>query len=419
MIHSIEALKYRCLRYVKQGLGSFHLLVGPNGSGKSTFLDVISFLADLLMQGPDFAVEERASKGNRVEELVWNRESSRFELAINLRIPEQLERLNKQHTICRYEVAIGMTEQEPGASVLAENLMLLSEEELPTGEQRSLFPVDPAPPATILLGLQPQKRRSRTVLKKIESSGNDYFRSETTKWNLLFRFGPSKPALANLPEDATRFPVAMWARTALMGGIQTIALDIAQMRQPSPKRDGKFLWADGSNLASVVDRLRNRSPKLFENWVAHVKTILPDIKAINTRYRPEDRHVYLTLSYENGVRVPSWLVSDGTLRMLALTALPYIKPHDDVYLIEEPENGVHPRAVEGVFQSLTSVYDAQVLVATHSPVLLRLAKPDQILCFDKTAAGATDVITGSEHPRLKEWQGEVEIGDLFAAGVLG
>ncbi|HTQ60755.1 MAG TPA: ATP-binding protein [Candidatus Solibacter sp.] len=419
MIHSIEALSYRCLKYVKQRLGSFHLLVGPNGSGKSTFLDVISFLADLLMQGPDFAVEERASSGNRVDELVWKRETSRFELALNLRIPDQLPRLNRQHTICRYEVAIGISEQESGASLLAESLVLMGEEELPVREQRSLFPIEPVPPTSILLGAQPQRRRSRTILKKIESSSNDYFKSEMTNWNLQFRFGPSKTALANLPEDPTKFPIATWAKTALMGGIQTIALDIRRMREPSPKRSGRYLWPNGSNLASVVHRLRNRSPKLFEEWVSHVRTILPDLKAINTRDRPEDRHVYLTLAYENGVRVPSWLVSDGTLRMLALTALPYIKPHDDIYLIEEPENGVHPRAVEGVFQSLSSVYDAQVLVATHSPVLLRLAKPEQVLCFGRTPGGATDVISGSEHPRLKDWQGEVEIGDLFAAGVLG
>lgn len=73
------------------------------------------------------------------------------------------------------------------------------------------------------------------------------------------------------------------------------------------------------------------------------------------------------MHYRNGLQAPSWLVSDGTLRFLALTLLAYLPDPAGPYLIEEPENGIHPRNVETVFESLSSVYDAQVLLATHSP----------------------------------------------------
>ena len=42
-----------------------------------------------------------------------------------------------------------------------------------------------------------------------------------------------------------------------------------------------------------------------------------------------------------------------------------------------------------------------------------------MLCFAKTAEGAVDIVTGREHPRLKDWHGEVDLGTLFASGVLG
>ena len=60
MISRVEALGYRCLRYVRQDLGQFHVLVGPNASGKSTFLDVLGFMSDLVFSGPSDAVSRRA-----------------------------------------------------------------------------------------------------------------------------------------------------------------------------------------------------------------------------------------------------------------------------------------------------------------------------------------------------------------------
>ena len=59
MISLIETLNFRCLRYVSQPLGPFHVLVGPNASGKTTFLDVVAFLSDLISRGLDFAIAER------------------------------------------------------------------------------------------------------------------------------------------------------------------------------------------------------------------------------------------------------------------------------------------------------------------------------------------------------------------------
>jgi len=113
------------------------------------------------------------------------------------------------------------------------------------------------------------------------------------------------------------------------------------------------------------------------------------------------------------------MVSDGTLRLLALTLPAYLSEFSGIYLIEEPENGIHPRAVETVFQSLSSVYTAQILMATHSPVILGMVDADKVLCFAKTEEGITDIVLGSNHPKLKEWRNEENLGVLFAGGVLG
>ena len=74
--------------------------------------------------------------------------------------------------------------------------------------------------------------------------------------------------------------------------------------------------------------------------------------------------------------------------------------------------------METVFRSLSSVYGAQILLATHSPVILSIAEVDKVLCFRKTPSGSTDIIKGSEHPALRDWRGGVNLGTLFAGGVL-
>ncbi len=75
--------------------------------------------------------------------------------------------------------------------------------------------------------------------------------------------------------------------------------------------------------------------------------------------------------------------------------------------------------VDTMYQSLSSVYDAQILMASHSPVILSAASPEGVLCFAKTPEGATDIVRGDRHPRLTDWHGEVDLGSLFASGVLG
>ena len=96
---------------------------------------------------------------------------------------------------------------------------------------------------------------------------------------------------------------------------------------------------------------------------------LPEIAGVEVSQREEDNHRYLLVRYKNGLHAPSWLVSDGTLRLLALTAMAYVDLIDGVLLIEEPENGVHPLAAESVMQALGSMYRSQVLCASRLGVV--------------------------------------------------
>ncbi|MBN2380442.1 ATP-binding protein [candidate division WOR-3 bacterium] len=414
MIAVVEALNYRCLRYVPQELEPFQILVGPNASGKSTFLDVIGLMGDFLREGVVDAVRKRSRD---FKPLVWMQQGNSFELAVEFKIPEKLPRRSDSYQAVRYELKLGLNGKKELA-ILGENLWL-GPKKFPSKspkKQKNLFPLPPEPKLEIVV---PEGKHTsqdwRKIVSKNPSSGNDYFKSETTGWNNLFRLGPGKSALANLPEDEERFPVATWLKRSLMEGVQILVLNSEAMRKPSPPGTPKEFQPDGSSLPWVIQELERRN---FERWLEHIRIAIPDLDTIETFERPEDRHLYLILVYKSGLKVPSWLVSDGTLRMLALTLLPYLDQEGRIYLIEEPENGIHPTAVELVFQSLSSVYKSQVLCASHSPVFLSLAEPKQLLCFAQDEKGATAIVSGSQHPRLKQWRKGTDLGKLLASGVL-
>lgn len=340
---------------------------------------------------------------------------------MELEIPR--ERIRNGFQRARYEVALGLSEKGELA-ILGENLWLK-----PTFDpldlvvsplQRALFPA-PEPPPAHLVSTEGSRAPAgwKKIVSKRPESGNDYFFSETTAWKSPFRLGPQKLALANLPEDEERFPVATWVKRSLMEGTQLLVLNSEAMRRPAPPGSPIEFQPDGSNLPWAIEELRARNEASFRRWIQHVQTALPDIETIETVEREEDRHRYLRIVYRTGLKAPSWTVSDGTLRLLALTLIGYLEGLGRIYLIEEPENGIHPQAVETVFQSLSSTYGDQILCATHSPVFLAMAEPEQVLCFARTQDGATDVVLGTEHPNLKDWKRSTDLGTLFATGILG
>ncbi len=403
MITRVEAVGFRCLRHVSQSLDAFHVLVGPNASGKTTFLDVVAFLGDLVSGGLEKAVGDRTAN---FQDLTWRREGERFELAIEARIPEELRgRLeNPAFDTVRYEVALRADPETREVGFESEWITLHSG---PSKEFSS----------TLLILQEP----SSIVIAR-DSASVASFASETSEQGVRgfeFKLGSRRSALANLPEDESKFPVATWLKGLLLGGVQRLVLNSLAIRQASPPGLGRRLRPDGANLPWVVADLERQAPERLREWIGHLQTALPDLETVRTVERADDKHRYLMLGYRGGVEVPSWMASDGTLLLMALTLPAYLPDLSGTFLIEEPENGIHPRAVETMFQSLSSVYGAQILLATHSPVILSLVEPEQLLCFSKNLEGATEIVRGSDLPALKEWRGETSLGVLFASGVLG
>jgi len=241
------------------------------------------------------------------------------------------------------------------------------------------------------------------------------------------------PTVLALPrvlyESSTEYPAARWLYELLTAESVFLDPNWADMRLASPPGQPKTVIGSGRNLPWLaLDLKRDGAAKdagpdyrseRYADWIAHVKTALPQVADIDEREREDDHHAYFVVSYRGGFKVPSSGLSDGTLRILALTLLPYLGRQPAILVTEEPENGLHPYAIEAVLQSLSSLYDSQVWVSSHSPVVLAKCKPNQLLCAQLSAEGGVEIIAGDRHPHLQAWRGEISLGTLFAAGVLG
>ncbi len=423
IINRVQVLNYGCLRYVDVPMSRFHVLIGPNATGKSTLMDAIKFVSDVVNDGVDAACQRRTSN---FADLVWGRpnnpEDQRFEIALEFDLPEDIrEKMPPQHgyDTFRYQMAVGMAPETGRVGLLEERGALLVKEP-PLQRQLGMFPELVLPPTTVML---PSARGRRTVFNK-GLAGRSRFNEETVQesgsvnWNPGLNLSPDRSAMSILPDHDEKYPASTRAMVYLRDKIVALSLNSERMRQASRPGMGGELRPDGSNIPWVADSLLQEDALVAEDWIGHIQYTLAGFKSVRVIDRPDDRHKYLMLKYDNGLEVPSWKASDGTLRFLALTLLAYMPRADGLYMIEEPENGIHPGALEELFNSLSTVYDAQVLLATHSPEFVAIADVKHLLIFGKTSDGVVDVVPGPDHPRLRDWQNQVDLGTFFASGIL-
>lgn len=397
MIRGISVQNYRSLRSLEWlQLDRFQVLVGPNASGKSTFLDVVDFVRDCLDGYPVVAVEHRARE---FEDLTFMRRGGRIEITLWLSLGPEHEPASPS---IQYRLSLAH-DSDLG--------VVVHEEELIRGSIAATLPG--TPPSF------EQRGRKRLVWRS--TAGRSTYQRENSSYQDVFDFAPDRLSLAMLPPDTERYPTASLVRDFLLGGTRFIQLNSRAMRQPCPATRPAELELDGSNIARVVGRLLRpngrRDPAVVDRWVEHLRYALADLDGIQWGTLEPDNAEYLALRYADGLACPMWLASDGTLRTLALTLPAFLDQRPGVYMVEEPENGIHPKALEIVLQSLSTMPHSQVLLATHSPLVVQQVGREALLCFTRDADGV-HVCRGVDHPVLKEWDGEPDLGTIFASGIL-
>jgi predicted ATPase len=159
---------------------------------------------------------------------------------------------------------------------------------------------------------------------------------------------------------------------ASLGGHHMLRLETESLRQASALiPEGaplRFVDERGLGLPAVYDAILSRDVTTYVSLTSRMMKLFPSVKNVSL-VNPTQQTKALGLTLASGAFVSATATSDGLLRFLAYAALPYFASVGLV-LVEEPENGLHPAAIREVMALLREVSArAQVIVATHSPIV--------------------------------------------------
>jgi len=188
------------------------------------------------------------------------------------------------------------------------------------------------------------------------------------------------------------------------------------------------LEADGSNLGEYLLSLQQAEggEAAFERLQQTLQRVLPYSRSLKTEVtKMLGQRVALTLGEELSPKerfeVPGWMLSTGTMRLVALLAvLRHPKP-PSLLCVEEIENGLDPRTVMMVLAEIRRATEAgrmQVMVTTHSPYLLDQVPLESIVLVTRDEGQSPRFTRPAESAVVHEWAKQFAPGQLYVSGTL-
>jgi predicted ATPase len=191
------------------------------------------------------------------------------------------------------------------------------------------------------------------------------------------------------------------------------------METPLAVRKDLRLQERGENFGAVLHSYHAEFGSNFREIEDWLRRAMPEISALLSGLT-EGGQTYAQIE-ERGlkVRIPSWAMSDGTIRFLGHLLVAFGASPPPLICFEEPENYIHPRLLELLAHILKKASTrTQILLTTHSPYLLNFLEPEDILIVEKHE-GATEVSQPKDPGAIKEALKTLGLGEMWYAGSLG
>ena len=372
MLKRLTVRGFKSLKDVTVKFPLMTVLFGPNAAGKSNLLDAIQALSRIGTQRTLTDALSEPIRGYPIEAFSFpstglagllSESSAQFSLEADL---------TREKDAYRYRIAV---EIAPASGVLAvadEYLTALGRDGNPKG-------------AAAIEHVEGKLR----VRRKGEAGKP---RNEPLRQNYAILSDPRLGTPMYRSIERARMELSGW---------RTYYLDPrVAMRAAQPPSDVRDIGVLGGEIAPFLYRLRAQHPKNFQAIVRTLRSLVPSVEdlTVDLDKRRGTLDIIIRLG---GVDYSSRIVSEGTLRVLALCAIAVNPWGGSLLAFEEPENGVHPRRLELIAQLLLSLaleQGRQVVVTTHSPLFCDAvlkgarSRPDDVGLFNVRHDGQATVV---------------------------
>jgi predicted ATPase len=373
MIKTLRVKNFKALRDIEIHFTPIHVLIGPNDSGKTSILDVLA----ALCRSVDHPLSNAFLGSWKSTELVW-----------------------KGHSKALVTVEVDFGDD----AITAYGI-------------------------NVLFGMQNKKA-------DIQS---EFFREGTSTVKLDHLAGQTwtKHQFDN-PSWSSQHSNSLNQVQKLLEGVHYYRLNPSFLALPvAPDAKRRFrMESNGFGLALCLDEILSYDREQFVKLEKRFTKVFPHIKSIKliqeTAYRaavddPEQvtmlnradgKGLYFEIK-DSGQLVPASQASDGTLLVLAYMSILYLPQPPRLLLIEEPENGIHPKRLRDILDILRNLVreqsHTQVVLTTHSPYGLDLFKPEEVTLCTKLDTGDIKTTRMSDSPVVLQQLDVFTLGEIWTS----
>ena len=426
MITRIEIDGFKTFEGFSIDLSPFSTIVGPNASGKSNLFDAIELLAELASEDVRSAITELRGEPTELFRRTVYSTSEKMAFAVEVLLPPTgVDQFGTEFSLkaqrLRYEVCLEMLKDRSGA---VEKIVVSHEKcvRIKKTEETAAFLKDAK-------GISYGGNMPKTPLLDTSVDENGIRSFE------LRQDGPNKKG------RPTRIPATEAARTGLstvqtaefphlyalkdfLGHPSFLEINPAEVRQENDRFEEKTLLPSASNLAAVLDRTKsdtstdNRPEGVLVDISNELSRLIPSIRRVHSVTSQDQKGYTFDIEMSDGLRFSSRVISDGTLRLLALTTLLNDPRRVGLLCFEEPENGIHEGRIEALVELIRrSTEDFlddyfQVLMNTHSPAVMQALQDEEIIAADVVSVASSQGVAKKTRMR----RSIAAMGDLIDPG---
>ncbi|MFG5411180.1 ATP-binding protein [Piscinibacter sakaiensis] len=394
---------FKSYRKASLPLGALTVLIGANAAGKSNAIEALRFLS-WLAQGQKLGAISYAV--NTADKVVRGRISDLCRAGSN---NFTLRCSINETRYCNLKISIGIRDDE--LHVVAERMSGL-------GDTVPLYDLD-----------QPSKgvgTDARVAYNNFAKGGNKPHLTVSDQLAVFTQLDSPASFQPTHKHSQIEIPKAVKTYQEVLGGILFLDPVPARMRDYSFATD-KRLKGDGENLSSVLFSLW-RTGEMRAHILAFIQS-LPEQDIEELKFLKGPRGEVMVQLVETFGTAPKAydapLLSDGTLRVLAIAAAMLSADEGSLVVIEEIDNGVHPSRASHLLEQIDSVArqrKLRVLLTTHNPALLDAlptrALSDVVFCYRDKQGGDSKLIRLADVPDSPELFAKGTLGQLVTTGAL-